>query len=51
MTFKGRNPKSIMYLSHESYCVSESNMTGFSDTFQLHALFRIEWQDDVDYEL
>jgi len=51
ITLKGRNPKSIMYLSHESYCVSESNMSSFSDAYQMHTLFRIEWQDDMDYEL
>jgi len=40
-----------MYLSHESYCVSESNMSSFSDAYQMHTLFRIEWQDHMDYEL
>jgi hypothetical protein len=39
-----------MYLSHDSCRVSESNMTDFSDPYQLHT-FRIEWQDDMDYEL
>jgi len=42
MTFKGRNPKSMMYLNHESYCVSESNMSSFSDAYHMHALFRTE---------
>lgn len=40
-----------MYLSHRSYCVSESNVSSFSDAYQSRTLFRIEWQDDMDYEL
>jgi hypothetical protein len=40
-----------MYLSHKSYCVSESIMSSFSDAYQSHTLYRTEWQDDMDYEL
>jgi len=40
-----------MYLSHESYCVSGSNMSSFSNAYQLRTLFRIERQDDMEYEL
>jgi len=40
-----------MYLSHESYCVSGSNTSSFSDAYQSRTLFRIGRQDDMDYEL
>jgi hypothetical protein len=45
--YKGSNPKSTIHLS---YCVSELNMTSFSDSYHLHTLFSIEWQADTEYE-